>query len=275
MFTTLYKSWTVRYTFHKIWQARPALPRLHVARPASQLTRRPSARSGTPSPRTVLQSVEAGASAAREVQGKLAGGKGVPSDEIYAKVQQTVQSTVMETFSAPLTQVIKFTGPAMSPLLNRKAASTEPSTSHEFLLTHKLVEPSPANVLKGDVVAFRHPLAGVEPGALMVRRVVAAGGDVLESDTAATHQLAPETVWVAAENEELEPPHVEDSRTFGPVQLSNVVGRCIYAIRSKADRDHIANNDKWAALDRDIVSVELTDELLEQLDSDAAPAPSA
>ena len=218
--------------------------------------------------------MEAGASAAREVQGKLAGGKGgVQSEDVYAKVQQTVQNTVMETFSAPLTQVIKFTGPAMSPLLNRKAGTAgDTAATHEFLLTHKLVEPSPTNVLKGDVVAFKHPLAGVEPGALMVRRVVAAGGDVLESDTTPSHQLAPETVWVTAENQELEPPHVEDSRTFGPVQLSNIVGRCIYAIRSKADRDHIANNAKWAALDRDIVAVELTEELLEQLDSDAAAA---
>lgn len=32
--------------------------------------------------------------------------------------------------------------------------------------------------------------------------------------------------WVLADNEQLEPPHVIDSRSFGPLPLSNVVGRC-------------------------------------------------
>ena len=164
-------------------------------------------------------------------------------------------------------QVIKFTGPAMAPLLNSR--STKDTSSFEFLLAHRIIAPSQENVLKGDIVAFKPPLPSAEESALMVRRVSAQGGELLESDTA-QHELAPDTVWVTADNAELEPPHVEDSRTFGPVQLDSVVGRCIYAVRSRADRDYVENNEKWRALDRDVVSVELTDKLLDELASDAA-----
>ena len=76
---------------------------------------------------------------------------------------------------------------------------------------------------------------------MQVRRVAAQGGELIESDTA-QHTLAPDTVWVTAENPDLTPPDVEDSRTFGPLALDSVVGRCIYAIRSKTDRDHLVNN---------------------------------
>ena len=216
-----------------------------------------------------MQSVEAGGTAARQAQATLGKGRddAQQSPEMMLKVKEAVQAKVAESFAMPLTQVIKFTGPAMAPLLNRKG--TKDPASHEFLLTHKIIDPTASNVLKGDVVAFRHPLGGVERAALMVRRVTAQGGELLESDSA-QHTLAPDTVWLTADNEELSPPDVEDSRTFGPVQLGNIVGRCIYAIRSKSDRQHIANNDRWRALDRDVVAVELTDELLDELQSDAA-----
>jgi hypothetical protein len=190
-------------------------------------------------PMPALQSVAAGNAAAKAVQAGVGAGRDVESPEVYIKVKEAVQTKVLETFAAPLTRVIKFTGPAMAPLLNRHC--TKDPASHEFLLTHRITAPSPTNVLKGDVVAFKHPLGGVEPSALMVRRVTAQGGELLESETA-QHTLAPDTVWVTAENSDLEPPDVEDSRTFGPVQLDAIVGRCIYAIRSKADREHIDNN---------------------------------
>jgi hypothetical protein len=192
------------------------------------------------------------------------------AEHIVKRISEAAGQTMLASFNAPLTQVIKFTGPAMSPLLNRKGSTD--ASAYEFLLTHKIVLPSQFNVLKGDVVCFKHPSGGVKPGALMVRRVTAAGGDVLENrrDASVVHQLPLGAVWVSAENPDLEPPHVEDSRTFGPIELKSIVGRCIYAVRSKSDRSFIPNNPKWAAIDKDIVEVELTEQLLDQLESDAA-----
>ncbi len=34
---------------------------------------------------------------------------------------------------------------------------------------------------------------------------------------------------MVADNEELEPPHVVDSRSFGPLPLSNILGRIMWA----------------------------------------------
>jgi hypothetical protein len=217
-----------------------------------------------------LQSFDAGIAARNQVEAKHVASKSAAAEDILVKVSEAVHQTMIASFNAPLTQVIKFTGPAMSPVLNRTGSAK--ASAYEFLLTHKIVHPSRRNVLKGDVVCFKHPSGGVKPGALMVRRVTAAGGDLLEStkDATVTHQLLDGTVWVSAENPDLEPPHVEDSRTFGPIQLTSIVGRCIYAIRSKADRQHISNNARWTALDKDIVEVELTEQLLDQLESDAA-----
>lgn len=179
-----------------------------------------------------------------------------------------VHKAVVEAALAPLTRVIRFTGPAMVPTLNRRAS--EDPTAQEFVLTRKLARPAPETVKNGDVVCFRHPLGS--PGeSLMVRRVVASGGEVLHSELD-HHQLAPDVVWVVADNEKLEPPHVEDSRSFGPVPLTNVVGRCIYAIRSRADRGDIDNHASWKGQDQEVARVELTDELLDELDP---PLPSS
>jgi hypothetical protein len=184
------------------------------------------------------------------------------SEELYSKASELVHKAVMESAFKPLTRIIRFTGPAMAPTLNRQAIK-DPA-AEEYVMTRRVPRPAPDTVRNGDVVCFKHPLGS--PGAsLMVRRVAASGGEVLHSDVD-DHQLAPDVVWVLSDNKTLEPPLVEDSRSFGPVPLSNVVGRCIYAIRNRADREHIRNHPAWKAQDEEIVRVELTDELLDELD---------
>jgi hypothetical protein len=190
------------------------------------------------------------------------------SEELYSKASDLVKKAVMDSALQPLTRIIRVTGPAMMPTLNRQA-SKDP-TAQEFLLTRKVPRPAPDTVRNGDVVCFKHPL-GNPGGALMVRRVAASGGEVLHSDVD-EHLLAPDVVWVVADNEKLEPPHVEDSRSFGPVPLSNIVGRCIYAIRNRADREHILNHCSWKAQDEEVVRVELTDDVLDELEPSLSTA---
>ena len=183
------KGWTLRYFWHKVMQVRGisviAFPaKLHcsgtVGLPRPTVTtchKDPSAHA--------VQSVEAGSAAGREVHGKLASnGADVTSQESYKLVREAVQARVFASFCEPLTSIIKFTGPAMAPLLNRKPAT------HEFLLTYRMDNPAESSVLTGDVVCFRHPLGGVDGDGLMVRRVTATGGDTLESPDS-SHKLAP------------------------------------------------------------------------------------
>lgn len=47
-----------------------------------------------------------------------------------------------------------------------------------------------------------------------------------------TPMLSPDQgqCWVLADNEELQPPAVLDSRTFGPLDLSSIIGRWIIVV---------------------------------------------
>jgi hypothetical protein len=150
----------------------------------------------------------------------------------------------------------------MSPTLNR--AGMKNSDAFEFLLVRQLPDPSESNVAKGDVVCLRHPI-GVQPSTLLVRRVTACGGELLVSKDS-EYMLADDVVWVEADNAELKPPHVEDSRTFGPVPLGNVLGRCIYSFTSSMEQGYITNNQNVKADDASIVEVEFTEELKKELE---------
>jgi hypothetical protein len=174
--------------------------------------------------------------------------------------------SVFAALIAPLTKVIRFTGPAMAPTLNREGVKN--ADAFEFLLVRQLPDPSESNVAKGDVVCLRHPI-GVQPSSLLVRRVTACGGEVLISKDA-EYVLADDVVWVEADNIELQPPNVEDSRTFGPVPLGNVLGRCIYSFASSVEQGYIANSKQMKEDDTSIVEAEFTEELKKELEESKA-----
>ena len=48
--------------------------------------------------------------------------------------------------------------------------------------------------------------------------------------------------WVLADNPELEPPHVIDSRSFGPLPFSSILGRVMYSARSEKDHGPVENS---------------------------------
>lgn len=68
--------------------------------------------------------------------------------------------------------------------------------------------------------------------------------------------------WVLADNDKLVPPHVIDSRTFGPLPLSNVVGRVLYSARSEVDHGPVENSLAAMMADAPVVEQELDLELL-------------
>lgn len=62
---------------------------------------------------------------------------------------------------------------------------------------------------------------------VLVRRVGAGPGDelVAREMAPASYTIPEGHCWVVADNEQLQPPHVIDSRSFGPLPLQNVLGR--------------------------------------------------
>ena len=62
--------------------------------------------------------------------------------------------------------------------------------------------------------------------------------------------------WVLADNEELRPPAVVDSRTFGPLPVENIMGRVIYYAR-KNDHGPVENSRPAMSADAAVLEAEL------------------
>ena len=74
----------------------------------------------------------------------------------------------------------------------------------------------------------------------------------------ATDQLADcaDHAWVLADNEELDPQPI-DSRSFGPLPLSNIIGRIIYHASSQADHKPVQNSTEATQGDLVVLNTEL------------------
>lgn len=204
----------------------------------------------------------------------------------------------LEAYRARLTMGMLITGAAMAPTLNPKATSQPDAV--ERLLVRLLPRPSERTVFTGDVVAFTSPLtvaaaavagpAGAAAGlpfggssaaaaaaaaasglgeelqqSTMVRRVAAMPGDELttgEEEGAESYIIPEGHCWVLADNESLAPPHVIDSRSFGPLPLSHIVGRILYAARSDTDHGPVENSEEGMAADAPVIEAELDIEAL-------------
>lgn len=62
--------------------------------------------------------------------------------------------------------------------------------------------------------------------------------------------------WVLADNEELRPPAVIDSRTFGPLPVENIMGRVIYYAREN-DHGPVENSRPAMTADAAVLEAEL------------------
>lgn len=117
----------------------------------------------------------------------------------------------------------------------------------------------------GDVVVLAQPspLDRSVPGGLLVRRVMALEGEVLEGGAGVDGTSDDDFVipkghaWVMADTEDAPFADVPDSRTFGPLPLQNVLGRVVYAVRSATDHGVVHNSAAAARVDQPVLQVEL------------------
>lgn len=169
----------------------------------------------------------------------------------------------VETFQRQLTAVGVITGTAMAPTFNGNSVTqSENSQAVEQFLMRLLPRPAARRtVFDGDVVALTSPLPGSpESCQVMVRRVAALEGDEMVSDEPevdGSFRIPDGHCWVLADNEALSPPAVIDSRTFGPLPLSNIIGRVMYAARSETDHGPIENSEAGMASDAPVLEAEL------------------
>ncbi|XP_078160969.1 mitochondrial ATP-independent inner membrane protease subunit 2-like isoform X3 [Carex rostrata] len=124
------------------------------------------------------------------------------------------------------------------------------------LLVRKLPAPTPTQVFVGDVVLVKDP----ENSNVIVRRLAATEGyEMVSSDEKEEpFVLDKDQCWVLSDNTSLKPKEARDSRLFGPVPMTDIIGRVIYALRSAVDHGPVENSSHSAINhDRDVLAVEL------------------
>ncbi|KAJ4726891.1 Peptidase S24/S26A/S26B/S26C family protein [Melia azedarach] len=130
------------------------------------------------------------------------------------------------------------------------------------LLVRKLPTADPTRVFVGDVVVLKDP---EKSDKYLVRRLAATEGYEMVSrdEKDEPFVLEKDECWVLVDNESLKPKEANDSRTFGPVPMSNIVGRVIYCLRTAVDHGPVQNSHFSMRKDSPVLEVELdVDEMM-------------
>ncbi|XP_009804125.1 mitochondrial ATP-independent inner membrane protease subunit 2-like isoform X2 [Nicotiana tabacum] len=124
------------------------------------------------------------------------------------------------------------------------------------LLVRKIPWVDPTKVFVGDVVVLKDP---VKSDDYLVRRLAAVEGYEMVSTDEKDEPfvLEKDQCWVLADNENVKPKEAKDSRTFGPVSLTDIVGRAIYCLRTAVDHGPVNNSHFSVQKDSPVLEVEL------------------
>ena len=119
-----------------------------------------------------------------------------------------------------------------------------------------LPSPSAASLAPGDVVAFTSPTDWTKT---QVLRVAALEGTEMVSSRPEDEPftLKAGECWVLADNDEIPVAEANDSRAFGPLRLTQVLGRVVYSARSPVDHAFVHNSGADAEEDCAVVENEL------------------
>lgn len=125
------------------------------------------------------------------------------------------------------------------------------------LLVRKIPVPGPSRIFIGDVVVLKDP---ENTDNYLVRRLAATEGFemVSKDEKEEPFILDKDECWVLADNEALKPKQeAKDSRTFGPVHMSDIIGRVIYCLRNAVDHGPVQNSHFSNKKDSPVLEVEL------------------
>lgn len=124
------------------------------------------------------------------------------------------------------------------------------------LLIRKLPYPDTRQLYVGDVVLLKDP---EKKDDYLVRRLVATEGyEMISKDEKdAPFVLEENECWVVSANSKLKPKEAKDSRLFGPIPMTSIVGRVIYSLRSAVDHGPVQNSSLATIQDSPVLAVEL------------------
>ncbi|XP_051213086.1 mitochondrial ATP-independent inner membrane protease subunit 2 [Lolium perenne] len=138
-------------------------------------------------------------------------------------------------------------GEAMAPVVNPTGGT---------VLVRKLATLSPKEVFVGDIVLLKDPEKSDD---LIVRRLAAVEGyEIVSTDEKdEPFVLDKDQCWVVADNQALKAKEARDSRLFGPVPMTDIVGRVIYSLRTAVDHGPVDNSRVAMFQDSPVLAVEL------------------
>ena len=159
----------------------------------------------------------------------------------------------LQRLQEPLSRTLALSGRAMAPTLNR---AWEEGKRGELLMLRALPSPTAASLAPGDVVAFTSPTDWTKT---QVLRVAALEGTEMVSSNPEEESFTLKTgeCWVLADNDEISVSEANDSRAFGPLRLSQILGRVVYSARSPVDHAFVHNSGADAEEDCAVVENEL------------------
>lgn len=129
----------------------------------------------------------------------------------------------------------------------------------QFLLVRKLACQYARGLLGqvsvGDVVLVRSPL---DPTRFLVRRLAALGGQEMLStkEEDETFVIEDGQCWLLADNDNLKAEEANDSRTWGPIAVDNIMGRVIYRFHNVNDHYFVHNSFENILEDRSLILFE-------------------
>ncbi|XP_059660349.1 mitochondrial ATP-independent inner membrane protease subunit 2 [Cornus florida] len=124
------------------------------------------------------------------------------------------------------------------------------------LLVRKLPAADPTRVFVGDVVVLKNP---ENSDSYLVRRLAAIEGYEMVSNDEKDEAfvLEKDQCWVLADNGSIIPKEANDSRTFGPVSMTDIVGRVIYCLKTAVDHGPVQNSHFSMRKDSPVLEIEL------------------
>ncbi|XP_044492335.1 uncharacterized protein LOC123216046 [Mangifera indica] len=150
-------------------------------------------------------------------------------------------------FQGKLTYLHWNKGEEMAPIIGGQGGT---------LLVRKLPAADPMHVFIGDVVVLKDPEKSEN---YLVRRLAAIEGYEMVSTDEKDEPfvLEKDQCWVLADNENIKPEEAHDSRIFGPVPMTNIVGRVLYCLRTAVDHGPVVNSHVSMEKDSPVLEVEL------------------